>query len=90
MAITTYPHIIEELRRTANPDPKNRGPFCELAGEMDLRESSLGNLLNPYADRTIVKLGLEQAMHIMCRQRNYAALQLMAAEFGFALIPLYQ
>lgn len=87
MPIATYPHIIEALRNAAAP--RRKDGFRELAEEMDLKASSLGNLLNPYGDREVVKLGLEQAMHIMRARGDYAALRLIAAECGFALVPLY-
>lgn len=89
MPIATYPHIIEALRATAKPNPKDRAAFRELASTMELAESSLGNLLNPYADRDVVKVGLEQAMHIMKHRKDYSALRLIAAECGFTMIPLY-
>lgn len=87
MAIDTYPHIIEKLRGTANP--RDKAGFSDLAESMDIAVSSLGNLLNPYADRNVVKVGLEQAIHIMKRKGDFSAFHLMAAELGFTAIPLY-
>ena len=55
---------------------------------MDMAPSSLGNVLNPYADRTSVKLGLEQAAFIMHQTGDVSALQLLAAEFGYTLLPM--
>lgn len=87
MPIETYPHIIEALRSVARP--RDKAGFRELAESMDMVSSSLGNLLNPYADRSVVKVGLEQAIHIMKERGDFSPLALIANECGFALIPMY-
>lgn len=87
MPVETYPHIIEALRGVANP--KDKAGFRELAESMDMASSSLGNLLNPYADRGTVKVGLEQALHIMKKKGDFSPLHLIADECGFTLIPTY-
>ena len=60
-----------------------------MAARMDMAPSSLGNLLNPYADRSTVKLGLEQALYIMALSGNATGLHLLAAELGYRLIPAH-
>ena len=55
MSIPTYEHIIEAVQKAARLYP---GGIRGMASEMDMAPSSLGNILNPYADRSVVKLGL--------------------------------
>lgn len=85
MSIPTHEHIIEAVRTAARRYP---GGVAALAAVMDMAPSSLGNVLNPYADRTAVKLGLEQALFIMREAGDVSALRLMAAEFGYSLLPM--
>ena len=85
MKIPTHEHIIEAVRAAARRYP---GGVAALAAVMDMAPSSLGNVLNPYADRTAVKLGLEQALFIMREAGDVSALRLMAAEFGYSLLPM--
>lgn len=85
MSIPTLEHIIEAVQTAVKKYP---GGVRAMAAEMDMAPSSLGNVLNPYADRTSVKLGLEQAAFIMHTTGDYSALQLLAAEFGFSLLPM--
>lgn len=86
MNIPTYEHIIEAIQTAVKKHP---GGVRAMAAEMDMAPSSLGNVLNPYADRTTVKLGLEQAAFIMRRTGDVSALQLLAAEFGYTLLPMH-
>lgn len=86
MSIPTHEHIIEAVREAARSFP---GGIKALAAEMDMAPGSLGNLLNPYADRQTVKLGLEQGLYIMHRTGNALALHLAAAELGYRLIPAH-
>ena len=58
MTIPTLEHVIEAVQTAVKKYP---GGVRAMAAEMDMAPSSLGNVLNPYADRTSVKLGLEQA-----------------------------
>ena len=85
MSIPTYEHIIEAVQKAARLYP---GGIRGMASEMDMAPSSLGNILNPYADRTSVKLGLEQAAFIMHQTGDVSALQLLAADLGFSLLPM--
>lgn len=85
MTIPTYEHIIEAVQKAARQHP---GGIRAMASEMDMAPSSLGNVLNPYADRSAVKLGLEQCLFIMKTSGDTAALRLMAAEFGYSLLPM--
>lgn len=84
MSIPTQERIIETIREGVR---KTIGVKA-MAAEMDMAPSSLGNVLNPYADRTTVKLGLEQAMFLIQRTQNYAALSLIASAFGYTLLPI--
>lgn len=84
MTIPTYEHIIESIREGVR---KTIGVKA-MAAEMDMAPSSLGNVLNPYADRATVKLGLEQTLFIMKKTEDVSALRLMAAEFGYSLLPM--
>lgn len=85
MSIPTYEHIIEAVQKAARKYP---GSIRGMAAEMDMAPSSLGNVLNPYADRATVKLGLEQTLFIMKKTEDVSALRLMAAEFGYSLLPM--
>ncbi len=85
MNIPTLEHVIEAVQTAVKKYP---GGVRAMAAEMDMAPSSLGNVLNPYADRASVKLGLEQAAFIMRTTGDYSALQLLAAEFGFSLLPM--
>lgn len=82
MSIPTYEHIIEAVQKAARQYP---GGIRGMASEMDMAPSSLGNILNPYADRSTVKLGLEQSLFIMKASRDISALRLIASEFGCSL-----
>ncbi len=82
MSIPTYEHIIEAVQKAARLYP---GGIRGMASEMDMAPSSLGNILNPYADRSVVKLGLEQALFIMKTSEDISALRIMASEFGCSL-----
>lgn len=84
MPIPTQEYIIEAVREAARNYP---GGVKAMAAEMDMAASSLGNLLNPYADRQTVKLGLEQALYIMSVTGDITALHLMASKLGYHLIP---
>lgn len=84
MSIPTQERIIETIREGVR---KTIGVKA-MAAEMDMAPSSLGNILNPYADRSTVKLGLEQAMFLIQRTQNYAALSLIASEFGYTLLQM--
>lgn len=86
MPIPTQEHIIEAVREAARKYP---GGVKAMAAEMDMAASSLGNLLNPYADRQMVKLGLEQALYIMSVSKDPTALHLIAAKLGYRLIPAH-
>ena len=77
MSIPTYEHIIEAVQKAARLYP---GGIRGMASEMDMAPSSLGNILNPYADRSVVKLGLEQALFIMKTSEDISALRIMASE----------
>lgn len=83
----TQEHIIDAIQEAARNYAKGEpeSGIRKLAIEMDMRPSSLGNALNPYADRSVVKLGLEQAMFIMQRTGNVKALEIMAYELGYTL-----
>ena len=78
MTIPTLEHVIEAVQTAVKKYP---GGVRAMAAEMDMAPSSLGNVLNPYADRTSVKLGLEQTGDV-------SALQLLAADLGFSLLPM--
>jgi len=84
MAIPTYEHIIEAVQTAV----RKHGGVKMVAADMDMAPSSLGNLLNPYADRSSVKLGLEQALWIMQRTGDHSALVLMAKELGYGVVPI--
>ena len=86
MNIPTYEHVIEAVQTAVKKYP---GGVHAMAAEMDMAPSSLGNVLNPYADRASVKLGLEQAAFIMRRTGDVSALQLLAAELGYTLLPMH-
>lgn len=85
MTIPTLEHVIEAVQTAVKKYP---GGVRAMAAEMDMAPSSLGNVLNPYADRTSVKLGLEQAAFIMHQTGDVSALQLLAADLGFSLLPM--
>lgn len=86
MSIPTLEHVIEAVQTAVKKYP---GGVRAMAAEMDMAPSSLGNAINPYADRTSVKLGLEQAAFIMHQTGDVSALQLLAAEFGYTLLPMH-
>lgn len=87
MPVSTYPHIIEAVRNAAKKG--GRTISLDLAADMEMKVTSLGNLLNPYAGRNVVKLGLEQFLHILKWSGDHAALHLLVSELGYALMPLY-
>lgn len=86
MTIPTLEHVIEAVQTAVKKYP---GGVRAMAAEMDMAPSSLGNVLNPYADRASVKLGLEQAAFVMRRTGDVSALQLLAAELGYTLLPMH-
>ena len=84
MSETLYnPPLIEAVQRAAQ-----RMGIQALSVEMDMRPSSLYNQLNPYADRSMVKLGLEVAHYIMQRTHDVTALRIMAEDCGYTLTPI--
>ena len=86
MTIPTLEHVIEAVQTAVKKYP---GGVRAMAAEMDMAPSSLGNVLNPYADRASVKLGLEQAAFVMRRTGDVSALQLLAVELGYTLLPMH-
>lgn len=91
MPVPTQEHIIEAVQHAAQQYGKGEpvSGVRKMAAEMDMSPSSLGNALNPYADRSSAKLGLEQALFIMERTGDTSALELMASHFGFTLQRLH-
>lgn len=85
MNIPILEHVIEAVQTAVRQYPCG---VKAMAAKMDMAPSSLGNALNPYADRSSVKLGLEQAAYIMKETGDATALCLLASELGYALIPL--
>lgn len=87
MPAPTLEHVIEAVQKSAHNYAKGEPVYGirKLASEMDMGASSLGNALNPYADRSVVKLGLEQAFFIMQRTGDVKALEIMAYELGYTL-----
>lgn len=87
MPAPTQEHIIEAVQTAAHNYAKGESVsgIRKLAMEMDMSPSSLGNALNPYADRSVVKLGLEQAFFIMQRTGDVNALDFMAYALGYTL-----
>ncbi|MDO5536400.1 MAG: phage regulatory CII family protein [Desulfovibrionaceae bacterium] len=73
----TLPEVVAAVQKAAQAWGIER-----LAVELGMRPSSLYNALNPRADRSVVKLGLEQAMQIMEITGDTTALELMAARLG--------
>ena len=76
------PPLIEAVQRAA----QSVG-IPHLAAEMDMRPSSLYSQLNPYADRSVSKLGLEAALFIMTATGDVTALSMMASSMGYTLNP---
>ena len=85
MAIPTLEHVIESVQTAVRQHP---GGVRSMAALMDMAPSSLGNLLNPYADRSSVKLGLEQAAFIMKATGDATPLRLIADELGYSFPPV--
>lgn len=83
-SIKTYPDIIEALHNAVN----RAGGVAVVAPRMDMAPRALGNLINAYADRSVVKMGLEQAMAIMAIAGDVTPLHMIARELGYALLPL--
>jgi hypothetical protein len=82
-AILLRPDIIKAIQEASQGYGIER-----LAAEMDMRPSSLYNCLNPWGDRSVSKLGLEAALHIMKATKDKTALAMIARELGCMLIPL--
>ncbi len=74
------PALIEAVQKAA----QSIG-IQQLAAEMDMRPSSLYNALNPYADRSMVKLGLETAAYIIRRTGDVSPLEMIARDLGYTL-----
>lgn len=83
MSDITFPAVVEAIQKAAH-----KYGVAEMAGQMDMKPSSLYNALNPWGDRGTAKLGLEQALFIMRETGDHGAFLLMAAELGFRAIPL--
>ena len=84
MSETLYnPPLIEAVQRAAQS-----AGIPQLAAQMDMRPSSLYNQLNPYADRSAIKLGIEVAFYIMRQTHDVTALRIMAEDCGYTLTPI--
>ena len=59
----------------------------KIAPELDKEPSSLYGELNPYGDQSKAKLSLDDAIEAMRLTKNYAALELIAAELGMRVCP---
>ena len=81
--ILQHPALIEALQKAAQEYGVSR-----LAAEMDKRPSTLYNALNPWGDRSTIKLGLEDALFIMVQTGDMTALQIMAREMGCVLVEM--
>lgn len=82
-SILLRPDIIKAIQQAA----QNYG-IERLAAEMDMRPSSLYNCLNPWGDRSVAKLGLEAALHVMKTTQDKTALAMIARELDCMLVPL--
>lgn len=82
-SILLRPDIIKAIQQAAQSYGIER-----LAAEMDMRPSSLYNCLNPWGDRSVSKLGLEAALHVMKTTQDRTALAMIARELDCMLIPL--
>ena len=60
----------------------------KIAPELDKEPSSLYGELNPYGDQSKAKLSLDDAIEAMRLTKNYAALELIAAELGMRVCPV--
>lgn len=83
MSDITFPAVVKAIQEAAQAYG-----VAEMAGQMDMKPSSLYNALNPWGDRGTAKLGLEQALFIMRETGNTSAFVLMAAELGFRVVPV--
>ena len=75
------PALIEAIQRAAQ-----RKGIKDVAGELDLAPSSLYAMLNPYGDRTVCKLGIENALAIMQYTGDKSPLAIMAGELGCSIV----
>lgn len=75
------PKLIEALQRAA----QKKG-MKDVAGELDLSPSTLYAMLNPYGDRSVSKMGIENALAIMEYTGDKTALSIMAGELGCSLV----
>lgn len=73
-------HLIEAVQQAAQQYGIDR-----LVLEMDIAPSTLRNRLNPRADRSLCKLGLEEAFFIMQQTGDVTALDYMATKLGYRL-----
>lgn len=80
MPARTYNQIIKALR-----DAADSHGIPEIAAQFDMKAASLGNALNPWADRNLVKLGLEQAIEIMRISHDVTAMSLIADVLGLVV-----
>lgn len=78
-----YPAVIEAIQAAARAYG-----IPALAAEMDIKASSLYNRLNPWSDRQAVKLGLEEAIFMLCKTGDFSALRMIAEECGFFISPI--
>jgi hypothetical protein len=74
------PEIIEAIQTAAQ-----QYGVKALAAALDMAPSTLYQKLNPYGDRTIAKLSLEESVEIMRITGNYDALVTMAGNLGFSV-----
>ena len=81
--VLQHPALIEALQKAAQAYGVSR-----LAAEMDKRPSTLYNALNPWGDRSTIKLGLEDALYIMVQTGDKTALQIMAREMGCVCVDI--
>ena len=69
------PVVVEAFQKTAQ-----EYGIAKLAAEMDMRPSTLYNVLNPWGDRSVARLSLEVAMYIVDRTGDTTPLDVMARE----------
>lgn len=77
MSTVQYPDIIKAIQ-----DPAHRYGVERLAAHFDRRPSAIYSVLNPWGDRSVAKLGLEDAVEIMRLTGDIGGLEVMAAALG--------
>lgn len=77
------PEVIEAIQRAA----QERGVKL-IAAELNKAPSTIYAELNPWGDRAVAKLGLEDGLEIMRLTGDVTALELAAREQGYRLVPI--